>query len=280
MKISPEKRGLGYRNHLSPPQFPAPWAMDWGEDKYGLWMSFALHQVCQTLRWIKPGDFLMGAAKNEKGKRPWLGKESQHQVTLSKGFWLADTTITQELWYTVMGTAPSGFTGEQHPVERISWQDARTFLRRLNKLISGLAARLPTEAEWEYACRAGTNTPFSFGKDISSEQANFNGKYPYRPTPLGEYRKRTVAVKTLPCNTWGLYAMHGNVWEWCQDYWQEDLGKQDCLNPQGPKRGKYRLVRGGSWASDACFIRSACRDRFPPHYCLGSVGVRLAISAT
>ncbi|MCI5157640.1 MAG: formylglycine-generating enzyme family protein [Candidatus Electrothrix sp. AUS1_2] len=268
-----------HRNHLSPPLFPAPWAADWGEDRYGLWMCFSLHQVRQTLRWIRPGTFLMGAAKNEQGQRPWLGRETQHRVTLSRGFWLADTTVTQEMWYTVMGTAPSGFTGDRHPVERISWRDARTFLRRLNQRIPGLVARLPTEAEWEYACRAGTDSPFSFGPDISSEQANFNGRYPYLPASRGTYRKKTVAVKSLPCNNWGLYEMHGNVQEWCQDYWQADLGERELLDPRGPARGKYRVVRGGSWVSDACFIRSACRDRFPPRYCFGSVGMRPAISA-
>jgi len=268
-----------YRNHLSPPQFPAPWAVDWGEDRYGLWMSFALQHIRQTLRWIRPGTFLMGAAKEEKGQRPWLGKETQHRVTLSKGFWLADTTVDQEMWHAVMGVSPSGFVGDRHPVERISWHHAQTFVQRLNRRISDLHTRLPSEAEWEYACRAGTTSPFSFGPDISSELVNYNGKYPYCPAGQEEmYRKRTVAVKRFSCNTWGLYEMHGNVQEWCQDYWQPDLGPQPAVDPQGPKKGTCRIVRGGSWVSDACFVRSACRDRYPPDYCFGSVGMRLAIS--
>ncbi|WP_339138341.1 MAG: formylglycine-generating enzyme family protein [Candidatus Electrothrix sp. GW3-4] len=271
--------GMCFRNHLSPPQFPTPWAVDWGEDRYGLWMSFALNQIRQTLRWIRPGTFLMGATKDENGQRPWLGRETQHKVTLTKGFWLADTTVTQEMWYTVMHLSPSGFRGDQNPVERISWHDAQIFVQRLQRRIPGLHARLPTEAEWEYACRAGTTSPFSLGPDISPEQVNYNGRYPYRSQEKGLFRKRTVIAKSLPRNSWGLYEMHGNVWEWCQDYWQPDLETRPSVNPQGAKRGNYRSIRGGSWVSDACFIRSACRDRFAPDYCLGSVGVRLAINA-
>ncbi len=227
----------------------------------------------------------MGAAKNEKGQRPWLGKETQHQVSLSQGFWLADTPVTQAMWHTVMHTFPSGFKGDLHPVTQISWQDTHTFLRCLHRRISGLSARLPTEAEWEYACRAGSPTLFSIGTDISPAQVNYNGRYPYQAEQnkqgeeVGIYRKQTVTVKKFPCNDWGLFEMHGNVWEWCQDYWQADLGPKSSVDPQGPKHGEYRTVRGGSWASDACFVRSACRDRYPPRYCFGSVGMRLAINA-
>ncbi|MCI5165290.1 MAG: formylglycine-generating enzyme family protein [Candidatus Electrothrix sp. GM3_4] len=279
---------MHYRNHLSPPQFPAPWAVDWGEDRYGLWMSFDLKQSRQILRWIRPGTFLMGAAKDEEGQRSWLGRETQHSVTLSQGFWLADTAVTQQMWHTVMHASPSGFVGDQNPVERISWHDARIFIHRLHRRIPDLHARLPTEAEWEYACRAGTTSPFSLGSDISPKLINYNGKYPYRPTEEeGIYRKRTVAVKSFPCNDWGLYEMHGNVWEWCQDYWQPDLeapgsqGSQESqptVDPQGPQKGQYRSVRGGSWVSDACFVRSACRDRYSPDYYFGSIGMRLALT--
>ena len=277
--LKPGKGMLFYRNHLSPPQFPAPWAVDWGEDRYGLWMSFALKQAHQTLRWIRPGTFLMGAAEDEKGQRLWLGRETRHKVTLSHGFWLADTTVTQKMWHTVTGTSPSGFTGDEHPVERISWNDARTFLQRLNRRIPHLHARLPTEAQWEYACRAGTTSPFSLGDDISPDSVNYNGRHPCQADPKKIFRKRTVAVKKFPCNDWGLYEMHGNVQEWCQDYWQPDLGSQPSVDPQGPKKGNYRVVRGGSWAGDACFVRSACRDRYPPNYRFGSTGMRLAINA-
>ena len=270
---------MSYRNHLSPPQFPAPWAVDWGEDRYGLWMSFALHKARQTVRWIRPGTFLMGAAKDEKGQDLRVGRETRHRVTLSKGFWLADSTVTQEIWSAVMGTSPSGFTGEQYPVERVSWNDAQAFMQCLKRRIPGLYVRLPSEAEWEYACRAGTSSPFFSGPDISPELVNYDGRYPYLSDKQKKYRKRTVMVKSLPCNVWGLYEMHGNIREWCQDYWQSDLGAEPAVDPQGPEKGIYRSVRGGSWASDACFVRSASRDRFPPHYCFGSTGIRLAIDA-
>lgn len=272
-----------YRNHLSPPKFPAPWAVDWGEDKYGLWMSFVLKNNLQTLRWIRPGTFLMGAAKKEKGQRLWLGRETQHEVTLTKGFWLADTAVTQKMWFSVMQTSPSGFAGDKNPVERISWRDAQIFIQRLNREIPSFSARLPTEAEWEYACRAGTTSPFSFGPDISSEQVNYNGNFPYLSKEKGRYRKSTIAVQSFPCNDWGLYEMHGNVWEWCQDYWRPDVKGAPVTDPitdsQSPQKGVYRIARGGSWASDACFVRSACRDRYPEDYYFGSIGMRLVICA-
>lgn len=278
------KNRMRSRNHLSPPQFPMPWAVDWGEDRYGLWMSFSFKRIRQTFRWIRPGTFLMGSAKDEHGERPWLGKETQHQVFLSQGFWLADTPVTQAMWHAVMQTSPGGFKGDLNPVTRISWQDTQTFLARLNRLIPGFSGRLPTEAEWEYACRAGSTTPFSLGSNISPKQVNYDGRYPYQPEKnkknkeVGVYRKQTVTVKQFPCNTWGLFEMHGNIWEWCQDYWQDNLGTEPCVDPQGPLQALYRSVRGGSWASDACFVRSACRDRYPPNYCFGSVGMRLAIN--
>ncbi|WYD82032.1 MAG: formylglycine-generating enzyme family protein [Candidatus Electrothrix gigas] len=263
---------MPYRNHLSPPQFPAPWAVDWGEDRYGLWMSFAVNQVRQTFRWMRPGTFLMGATGKKKKQRAWLGQETLHKVTLTQGFWLADTTVTQKMWHTVMLTSPSGFQGDLHPVTRISWQDAQTFLSRLNRCLAGLHARLPTEAEWEYACRAGSTTPFSTGAEISPNLANYNENNNDQ-----SYRKRTTTVKRFPCNAWGLFDMHGNVWEWCQDYWQPDVTAQDAVDPQGPNQGNFRVARGGSWANDAYLVRSACRVHYPPNYCFGSVGIRLAV---
>jgi len=254
------------RNPLSPPEFPATWASDWGEDQYGLWMSFTIKGVCQTFRWLEPGEFMMGDED----------KKSQHNVAISKGFWLADSTITQELWQLVMAENPAHFTGEKRPVENVSWEDVQQFIKKLNKLVPELSIRLPTEAEWEYGCRAGTKTPFSFGNNITSEQANYNGKYPYKNGPKGEYREQTVEVKTLPCNSWGLYEMHGNVWEWCQDWWQEDLGKDPVTDPQGAKKGEYRVLRGGSWIYDGRDVRSAIRYRFHPGFRINYIGFRLA----
>ena len=143
--------------------------------------------------------------------------ETQHRVILRRGFWLAETTCTQALWQAVLGENPSQFTGDDRPVERVSWDDVQRFLARLNEAVPDLALRLPTEAEWEYACRAGTTAAFWFGDQITPEQVNYHGRYPYAGGKRGVYRKETVAVQALPCNSWGLYQMHGNVWEWCQD---------------------------------------------------------------
>jgi sulfatase modifying factor 1 len=253
------------RPSLSPVHFPSPWASSWGEDACGLWLTFSLNGIRQLFRWIRPGSFLMGAPEEETEGYFLPSKEPQHEVRLPQGFWLAETVVTQELWQMVMKSNPSGFSGPQHPVERVSWLDAQHFLQRLNALIIGLTARLPTEAEWEYACRAGTTTPFSFGEEITPEQVNYN---PNDEEGKKLYRRQTVPVKSLPANAWGLYEMHGNVWEWCQDAWQDTLEQE---------RGDLRVVRGGSWVCGAGYVRSACRDRYYDDYTSGSIGFRLAI---
>ena len=156
-----------------PDIFPLPWASDWGEDKkHGLWMSLSLGDVRQVFRWIAPGRFLMGSPADEPERSD---DEVQHEVTLSCGFWLADTACTQAFWQTVTGTNPSRFKGDpRNPVEQVSWDDVQAFIAELERRLPGLHARLPTEAEWEYACRAGTTTPFSFGDNITSDRVNFD----------------------------------------------------------------------------------------------------------
>ena len=118
-----------------------------------------------------------------------------------------------------MGDNPSGCKGKRRPVEQVSWNDCVAFLKKINSLLLGLDLRLPTEAEWEYACRAGKKTPFSFGENITTEQVNYHGGYPYNAGRKGKYRGKTVDTGSLPCNDWGLYEMHGNVWEWCADWY-------------------------------------------------------------
>ncbi len=184
--------------------------------------------------------------------------EIQHRVILTEGFWLADTACTQALWQAVMGDNPSGFKGEERPVETVSWQDVQYFIKRLNTLAPDGGFRLPTEAEWEYACRAGTTTPFWFGDQISPEQVNYDGNYPYSGGPKGKYRKETVDVKALPCNGWGLYQMHGNVWEWCQDRYGA-YPSATVVDPVGPAAGAARVIRGGSWLVSARRVRAASR---------------------
>ena len=201
--------------------------------------------------------------------------EIQHRVILSQGFWLADTACTEALWQAVLDETPSLFHGEDRPVESVSWDDAQRFLARLNAAAPELALRLPTEAEWEYACRAGTTTPFWFGEQITPEQVNYNGNYPYARGKKGLYRQETVPVKALPCNGWGLYQMHGNVWEWCQD-WYGTYPTGTVVDPTGPDTGTLRVRRGGSWFGDGRGARAARRDADGPGDRIRDIGFRLA----
>ncbi len=253
-------------------------------DQYGLYVDLVIAEVAkiadrviQRFRWIEPGGFMMGSPPDEPERESW-GKESLHEVVLTKGFWLADTAVTQRLWEAVTGNNPSLFKGEEQPVENVSWHDVHHFFKKLNALIPCLAARLPTEAEWEYSCRAGTSTPFSFGAKISPEQVNYNGHYPYYSERAGRNRKQPVAVKSFPCNALGLYEMHGNVWEWCQDFWREDLRSDEpVIDPQGPETGDVCAVRGGSWFLSRRGVRSAVRGKFAPTFSNSRIGFRLAL---
>ena len=251
-----------------------PWASDWGKDEYGLWVEFTLDNIIQRLRWIPAGRFLMGSPESEPERYDDEGP--QHQVTLSEGFWLFDTAVTQALWEAVMGKNPSRFQDPIRPVENVSWNDAQNFLGKLNAALPGLELTLPTEAQWEYACRAGTQTPFYFGDNITPEQVNYNGKYPYNNVPEGLYREETVAVKSLSPNSWGLYEMHGNVLEWCEDYWSDNYPAEAQTDPTGPADGGSRVVRGGSWYDFARHVRAASRLHLDPGLRFDYQGFRCA----
>ncbi|MGH2414455.1 MAG: formylglycine-generating enzyme family protein, partial [Microcystaceae cyanobacterium] len=155
---------------------------------------------------------------------------------------------------------PSHFKGDDCPVERVSWDDAVEFCARLSKK-TGREYRLPSEAEWEYACRAGTTTPFYFGETITTDVANYNGDYIYRNAPKGEYRRRTTRIGSFPPNAFGLYDMHGNVWEWCADTWHNNYkgAPTDGRAWINDNNNKYRVLRGGSWVCYPGSCRSACR---------------------
>lgn len=150
------------------------------------------------------------------------------------------------LWQLIMDENPSEFKGDERPVENVSWDDAQAFIAKMNVLKAELKLCLPTVAQWEYACRAGTTTPFSWGEQIDSSLVNFNGDYPYNNGRKSKNRQQTVDVKALLCNDWGLYQMHGNVWEWCQD-WFDDYQSEPVTDPQDPETGVRRVLRGGSW---------------------------------
>jgi len=252
--------------------FGPEWASAWGVDGIGAYAQFTFRGVVQRLRYIEPGQFMMGSPEGEPGR---FEHERQHEVVLTKGYWLGETACTQALWEAVTKDNPSRFKGEQRPVERVSWNDCQKFLERLNAERPGLELRLPTEAEWEYACRAGTPTPFSFGANVTPEQVNYNGEYPYAGGAKAEYRRQTVEVRSLPANPWGLHEMHGNVWEWCSDwYGQYEAGP--VVDPTGPERGDSRVLRGGSWFLLARDARSACRFRPAPDYRVDFAGFRFA----
>ncbi len=261
-------------HNLFPDEFPEAWASDWGEDDYGIFMGFTYKGVRQDFRWIEPGTFLMGSPSDEPERDD---DETPHEVTLSKGFWLADTTVTQALWEAVMGENPSHFKGANRPVENVNWHDAQAFIDKLNGLKAELWLCLPTEGQREYACRAGTTTPFFFGGQISAEWVNFNSTAPYNEGRESEFREQTVEVGSLPPNDWGLYEMHGNVWEWCQD-WYGGYPVGPVVDPQGAVSGASRVLRGGSWFSDGRYCRSACRFHVEPadRGFLGDRGFRLA----
>ena len=268
------------------------WQPPFGEDDYGLYADLDIDGIPQRFRWIEPGTFLMGSPPDEPGREPHeslKGAETQHQVTLTQGFWLADTTVTQAQWQAVMGNNPSHFNGAvkindkslfidgaNHPVEKVSWEDAQAFITRLQTLIPGLNARLPTDAQWEYACRAGTTTMFNFEGDISLEKVNFGGYFD-KAVYAEKARQATAAVKSYPPNAWGLFEMHGNVWEWCQDWWQQKIPAEPIIDPEGLNAGVERVVRGGSWPSDGRGVRSAIRVGYDPALRGTYIGFRLSL---
>jgi formylglycine-generating enzyme required for sulfatase activity/C1A family cysteine protease len=225
-----------------------------------------------SFRLIPAGTFTMGSPENEPG---WLSDETQHQVTLTKSFYMQTTEVTQGQWKTVTGSNPSHFLscGDNCPVEKVSWDDVQSFITSLNGRGEG-TYRLPTEAEWEYAARAGTSTPFYFGQCLSTNQGNYDGNYPLTGCSKGEYREEVIPVASLEANAYGLYDMHGNVWEWCQD-WYGAYPTGSVTDPGGPGSGSYRVVRGGSWENLATRCRSADRGWLSPATRDHALGFRL-----
>ena len=261
-----------------PPLFPLPCASAWGDDAHGLWVEVAIAGVVQCFRWIEPGEFWMGSPLGEPERSENEGP--RHGVRLTAGYWLADTACTQALWQAVMGDNSSRFQeNPSNPVEQVSWDDVNAFLQRVEEMLPGVQARLPSEAEWEYACRAGSDTPFHFGETISPDQANYNGDHPYAGGEKGLYRGKTVPVKSFAPNAWGLYEMHGNVWEWCADGLRE-YDSEMHEDPRGPEGDAPRVVRGGSWFDDAGSLRSACRDGWPRDFRLHDLGFRFSLRST
>jgi uncharacterized protein (TIGR02996 family) len=231
--------------------------------------------VEMTFAWIPPGTFLMGSPPKEAERED---DETQHHVTLTKGFYLGIHPVTQAQWQAVMGNNPSRFQDENRPVEWVSWEDSRNFCENLSRL-HGKRYRLPTEAEWEYACRAGTTTPFHFGETIDTDQANVAGIYYFEAQgKKGVFDQKTTPVGSFPPNGWGLFDMHGNVHEWCADWFgAEYYKKSPRQNPQGPEHGERRVIRGGCWGLYNENCRAANRGNIAPDECYSSIGFRVVL---
>ena len=210
---------------------------------------------------IPAGSFQMGSPEAEHGRRD---DETQHPVTLTKSFYIGKHLVTQQQWEQVMGSNPSMEKGPDLPVTDVSWDECQEFLGKLNAAHHG-GFRMPTEAEWEYACRAGTTTTYAFGNTITRDEANFDG---VSITPVGKY----------PPNAFGLHDMHGNVWEWCND-WYAPSHAGAVTDPQGPAEGETRVLRGGTFFNSDAFVRSANRVNLSPTNRTDIVGFRVAREA-
>lgn len=228
-----------------------------------------------TLVEIGSGRFTMGSPAGETGRN---ADEGQHDVTLNRPFLLGQHEVTQQEWRTVMGHNPSRFTdcGPRCPVENVTFAEVQQFLAALNgQSDRTLLFRLPTESEWEYACRAGTVTPFATGETLTTAQANVNGKQAYGKGQPGQFRERPTRAAGFPANAWGLTEMHGNVSEWTAD-WYGPYPEEDADDPAGAPSGDRRVVRGGSWQGDAAGARCAVRSSRPPASREPSLGFRVA----
>jgi formylglycine-generating enzyme required for sulfatase activity len=233
-----------------------------------------LNGVKLEMIYVPGGEFTMGSDKYDSEKPP-------HKVTVP-AFYIGKFQVTQAQWKAVMGDKlKPGFKGDDNlPMESVSWDDAREFCQKLQELTKK-AYRLPSEAEWEYACRADTTTEFAFGDSLSSKQANFDGNYPYGDASKAVYRKKTTPVGSYDPNAFGLYDMHGNVWEWCEDVWHDNYKGAPTDGSAWLSGGdsSRRVLRGGSWSNDGDDCRSAYRNYYEPGVRVNVIGFRVVVSA-
>ena len=278
--------------------YPPDWASGWGQDRYGVFVEFTLLEVIQRLRWIPPGRYWMGSPEDEPGRYDDEGP--RHPVIITQGYWLFDTPCTQALWEAVMGNNPSNFKSLTRPVEQVSWDQVQDFLKQINARLPGLDLALPSEAQWEYACRAGTGTAIYTGELAILGERNAPALDPiawyggnsgvdfdlpngwdsadWKEKQYPHTRAGTRPVGLKRANPWGLYDMLGNVWEWTQDHWHENYqgAPTDGSVWEGTGAGAYRVIRGGSWRNDARSVRAAYRYRDDPGRRHDALGFRCA----
>nr|VFJ53938.1 MAG: Formylglycine-generating enzyme, required for sulfatase activity, contains SUMF1/FGE domain [Candidatus Kentron sp. DK] len=276
---------------------PPVWADGWGQDRYGVFTEFTVGAATQRLRWVPPGQFIMGSPPEEPGR--WDTEGPRHKVCLERGYWLFDTPCTQALWQAVMDDNPSCFASPERPVECVSWERVNEFMEVLNKRIPELRLVLPTEAQWEYACRAGgelatyagpmesvgvNNAPVldaiawyggNSGVDFELDNGYDSAGWPEKQYPHQWVGTHPVGRKRP--NALGLYDMLGNVWEWCRDG-KRRYGEGPVTEPVGAaEEGAGRAVRGGSWNSGVRNVRAAARRWGKPGAGNVSLGFRCAV---
>ena len=244
------------------------WADRTGRDEFGDWAEIVVKGIVQRLRRIPAGSFLIGLPEDDPER--WKDERPQTEITLSQDFWMFDTAVTTAFWHAVMGRDETEPGREEHPKTNVSWNDAKIFLERLNETRTGLSFHLPSEAQWEYACRAGTTTPYFFGDKARQEDIHFGSS------------AETIPVKNKPANRWGLFQMHGNVFEWCEDVWANSHAGIDPTGAPRPvsqqESDQSRVIRGGSWNDLARSVRAACRVGDRPDDRLDNLGFRCAAS--
>jgi formylglycine-generating enzyme required for sulfatase activity len=225
--------------------------------------------------YVPAGSFTMGSPTSEAERQD--NESPQHRVTLA-AFWMSKYPITQGQYQAIVGSNPANFQGDARPVENVSWHEARAFCQQISTKFSQ-EFTLPSEAQWEYACRSGTYTPFYFGETITPEFVNYDGEHTYASAPKGKYRKETTPVGSLPPNSLGLYDMHGNVWEWCLDTWHGNYAGApiDGSAWQSQNENDYRVLRGGSWDFDPGYCRSADRNHIYPVGHVSNGGFRVCV---
>lgn len=237
------------------------------------------NSIGMTFVYIVPGTFMMGSPNDETER---ADIEKRHQVTLKQGFYMQTTEVTQGQWQALMSSNPSRSKacGNYCPVESVSWDDSQRFIVKLNAKEQVDRYRLPSEAEWEYAARAGTQTPFAFGDCLSINQAYYYnaetyGQCPKEPPYSGPFSPAKAG--SFEPNAWGLFDMHGNLFEWCQDWYGDYPDSGDAVDPKGPSHGSFRVIRGGSWSQPAAYARSAYRGAGLTDVRARNLGIRIVM---